>query len=179
MRVVYILLFSLSLPFYTYCNTYIEDKFTRILSSKNIYSYGPQPSEAIKASTIRFAFVLLVPFKYIARKSSRRGCCLINASVLDRLVNICIYTLLKVVIFQKERFVYGFYATYYAEVHPKTPGLYAITCNGIEDYSIEATTGPTDPTCHSVAGPTPTGHMFFKKKVNIKTQSGIYIKTVF
>lgn len=111
MRVVYILLFSLSLAFYNHWPTYIEDKFTRIRSSKNIYSYGPQPSEAINASTIRFAFVLGVPFKYMARKSSRRGCSLINASVLDRLVNICIYTLLNVTndIFQKERFVYGFY----------------------------------------------------------------------
>ena len=60
-------------------------------------------------------------------------------------------------------------STYYAEVHSKTPewhclgirtpGLYAITCNGIDDYSIEATTGPTDPTSHSVTDPTATGHM--------------------
>lgn len=47
-------------------------------------------------------------------------------------------------------------STYYAEVHSKTPewhclgirtpGTYKITCNGIDDYSIEVVTGPTGPT---------------------------------
>jgi hypothetical protein len=59
--------------------------------------------------------------------------------------------------------------SYYAVVHSKTPewhcfgirtpGTYKITCNGIDDYSIEAITGPTDPTSHSFTGPTPPGHM--------------------
>ena len=76
-------------------------------------------------------------------------------------------------IFTKKKGLYTVSMTvetsYCAMVHPKTPewhclgirtpGTYKITCNGIDDYSIEPVTGPTDPTCHSVTGPTSTGHM--------------------
>ena len=40
----------------------------------------------------------------------------------------------------------------------RTPGTYKITCNGIDDYSIELVTGPTGPT-QCLTGPSLPGHM--------------------
>ena len=40
----------------------------------------------------------------------------------------------------------------------RTPGTYKITCNGIDDYSIEPVTGPTGPTQY-LTGPSMAGHM--------------------
>ena len=41
----------------------------------------------------------------------------------------------------------------------RTPGIYKITCNGIDDYSIERITGPTGPTQPYITGPSLLGHM--------------------